>query len=386
MKTKMFIAGSSGLFLCILFMLFPLRLFAQQSEDTQVALFPFWGAEEEAVAQFGVELYEAMLEKEDFRPIWIDMSDLPPDIPPGGFPPSVSPSPALTGDAPFAITGTIFHNPQGHRHLRLYLWKMADNRPLFIDEMIAENREIVNVIMPFMLRWLFTWIPDDEPPVVVLPPPPPPPTILEGQHMIVYRDGIEVPDRWLYLGLRAGGNVQIFDPQLFYTGSIFDDGWRTDDLDFHFESVSAAIHLHLQFLGIRLDPSILFLGLQIEGIATQDFGNEMFSLTLPALLRLTLRRGTSSFSLLGGAYMFMPLSLFWDEPGIRFRSDESIGPFAGWGYAFGFSMGNRVGPGNLFVEMRWSNDMFTSRIVDYSRRNVASVSVGYELGLFNRRR
>jgi len=392
MGTKMTVAGSIRLviFLCTL-MLLPLNLFAEdETGDKRVALFPLWGGEENFVRQFGEELYMAVSALDGFQPVVIDLADISPDIPWWGFPPFVSPHPSLIRDMPLAITGGIFFDPgSGRRQMRLYLWQASDYRPLFSDEMVATDRELVGMFLPIMLRWLFSWIPDPEaeaeeaPRIVDAPAPPQPPIILEGQQVVVYRHGdMHVPNRWMYFGLRTGGNVQIFDPQL-HSQTIFGD---VDLLDFYLRNVGLAAHLHFQLLNFRLDPRILFLGLQFEGIAMHDFNNDTFSLTLPALLRFTARRGTSSFSLLGGAYMFMSLPPFLgDDPKITFP-DDGIGPFAGWGYTAGFGMGNRVGPGNFFVEMRLSNDMFTSRMEwgDF-RRSTVSVSVGYEFGFLNRR-
>ena len=339
-----------------------------------VALLPFWGDDADAIAEFGDEVYLAMTALEGFRPVLIDMDDPPPDVPRGGFPPFVSPSPSLTGDAPFAITGSVFVDPaSGLRHLRLYLWEVSDYSPIFTDKMLAPDRGTVAAFLPIMLRWLFSWIPGEDPEAVVVPQQ----IMVEGQQVIVYRDQVPVPNNRLYFGLRAGGNAQIFDPRL--------EVWSADSLDFNLINISAAFQTHLQFLPFRLNPGFLFLGLQLEGIATWDFDNEAFSLTIPALLRITARRGTSSFFLLGGPYFLLPMG---SDPGITFNEDEGIGPFAGWGYTFGFGMGNRVGRGNLFMELRWSHDLVTNIVNDmgYFRRSAVSVSVGYDFGFFERRR
>jgi len=381
-----------GLFLCVLFMYFPAQLFAQ-TQEREVALLPFWGDDDEIIVEFGDELYNALIDLEGFRPVQVDMYDLPLDVPDGGFPPFVSPSPSLTGDAPFAITGSVFYNVQGQRYLRLYLWEVSGERPLFTDEMIASDREVVGLILPFMLRLLFQWIPMEGTQVFLGPllphpaPEPPEPVvqtiILGGERVLVYQ-APPIPNRLLYVGLRLGGNVQIFDP-LLDSGTVFGNA---EYLDFYFRNLSAAVHLNLQLLGFQfsrfpLNPIAMFLGLQFEGIATKDFDNSAFSLMMPALFRMTVRGGTSSFSLLAGAYMF---SLLWeDDPSIQFSS--SIGPFDGWGFTAGLGMGSRVGPGNIFVDMRWSNDMFRSIMAwgDF-RRSMISVSVGYDLGFINRRR
>jgi len=383
----MFLVGNSriGLLLRVLPLLFLVaapRLWAQAA-DRQVALIPFWGEDREIAAQFGDELFAALTEIPGLRPFWVDMYNLPPDVPAGGFPPSVSPSPSLTRGASLAITGNVFYNQQGERCLRLYLWQVPGYQPLFSDEMLALDRDTVGMVMPFMVRLLSQRIPDPEPPAPVREL-----VVIESERVIVFQ-APPVPDRWLYLGLRAGGNLQIFDPQLFHTGSAFDPGWRADELDLYLGNVSAAAQLNAQLLGFHfagfpLNPLALFLGLQVEGVFTQDFDNGALSLVLPAMLRITARGGNSSLSLLGGAYLLLPLG---DNPGLSFGLEtESVGPFAGWGYTLGFVMGNRVGPGSVFVDMRLSNDMFTSRIWDYFRRGMVSVSMGYELGFLARGR
>jgi len=368
--------GNARLFLCVLLMLLPLRLFAQAG---QVALIPLWGEDEEAIALFGQELYDAVATMYGYYPVWICMYNLSPDIPEGGFPPSVSPSPSQTGDAPFAITGSVFLNPMGYRHLRLFLWRMADSRPIFSDEMIAPSLEAVNLLLPFMLNGMFSWIPGEIPPSMVAVRPQQ--IILEGQRTIIYQ-GAPIQNRWLYIGLRAGGNAQIFDPSR--------EELDPDDIGPYLGNASLAANLNIQFLGFRFanfpfNPMALFLGLQFEGIAMLDFNNEAFSLTFPAMLRITARGGTSSFSLLGGVYALIPLPpLLRDEPGISFDGGL-FGPIAGLGWTAGFSMGNRIGPGSFFVDMRFSRDMFTSIMErGYFRRSMVSVSMGYELGFLRR--
>ena len=225
MEAKMTATGNSKLLLlmCSMLMLLPSGLLAEGG-DKRVALIPLWGEAGGIAQQFNEELYVALSAMDGFQPVFIDMTDLPPDIPVGGFPPSVSPHPWLFGNAGFAITGSVFIDPfSGLRTLRLYLWQASDYRPLFIDEMVATNRETAGMFLPIMLRWLFSWIPPEEVPSVVVETVivveevevEVTRTVIREQQVIVYRDmGTEVPNRWLYFGLRAGGNVQVFDPPL----------------------------------------------------------------------------------------------------------------------------------------------------------------------------
>jgi len=418
----MTVAKYNTLFLGILFMLIPPALFAQ---NRQVALIPFWGDNDLVISQFGDELFSAMTRMDGFQPVRVDMVNLPADVPPGGFPPFVAPSLSLTRDAPFAITGNVILNPiSGQWNLRLFLWQMEGNRLIFSEEMAAPDRAFAAVIMPFVLGSLMAQIPEDRPPdadpivetvivevpvevivhvpaetvivevpvevpvevivevpveVIVEVPVPTAPIVghqmivLDGQQVVVYHED-RARHNWLYFGLRAGGNLQMFNPL-----------WSAEGFGaIHWENTSAAMYMNLQIAR--------FLGIQFEGIAMQDFQNDTFSLMFPALLRLTARRNTSSFSFLGGFYLLLPVSgpgRWGDDPGIVFvdPSERVLGS-TGWGYTAGFSMGNRLGPGHIFTELRWSNDMFSGvrTVTDYPySRSMVTVSIGFEAGFFRRR-
>jgi len=260
------LAGCGKLLSLALFMLLPTGLFAQ-ADARQVALIPFWGPNAEIIAEFGEELLAAMQDLDGFDPEPVDMGNLPPDVPPGGFPPFVSPGPSMAGGRPFALTGeTNYNAAESNWRLRLFLWDIADNRLLFTDEMAVPNREILAMIMPSMVEWLFSWIPVPPPPPVVVPPPPPPPPAPEPppppiavdvQQVVVYQ-GMERVHHRMYFGMRAGGNLQMFRP--LWADLRADD---SIDFDIQWENISAAAFLNFQFL--------TFLGLQFEGHRDDGF-------------------------------------------------------------------------------------------------------------------
>jgi len=379
----------------ILLALAPAGAFAQEA-GRQVALIPFWGEDPAVTAEFEEELFLALSVQDGFLPRRLNPAALPlyaPPLPPHpeALPPFVLPGALLVGEAPLAMTGEVFLNPFSNRwHMRVYLWRMIDERLLFSEEFQAANRQEASMILPFMLQRVFSFMPPDfeepapvivEVPVEVIVPRggAPQPIIIGGQQVIIHQ---AAPPRrsMLYAGIRAGGNLQMFAPLSWGGGH---QGFESAQ----WESVSAAAHAAFMFHSFRM----LDFGLQIEGVATQDFGaGDAFTLSIPALLRITARMGTSSLSLLGGAYLLLPLGSAIgsdaSEPGIKFgHADERIGPMAGWGYAVGFGLGSRLGPGSLFIDTRWSHDMFSSKMVDYFRRGTISVSVGYELGFLRRR-
>ena len=150
------------LFFCLLFFSLSLRLFAQFDSRELVALIPFWGENEEMIEEFGEELFYSVDDMYEYRPWVVDMTDIPPDVPEGGFPPYICPSPSLTGEALYALTGDLEWDDFTYMwRMRLYLWRMADNRLIYTDELNAYDTEGARFGLPAMVEWLFSWIPRD---------------------------------------------------------------------------------------------------------------------------------------------------------------------------------------------------------------------------------
>jgi len=390
------------MFLAALLALFPAGIFAQAA-DRQVALIPFWGDNEYAISRFGEALYSGLSEMGGFHPTWVDAAAIPPEL---RFPPFLPPSPILTGDAPLAVTGDVFVDPlSGLWRLQLYLWHTSPLRLLFSDGMVAFDWDIVDMIMPITLEDIFSWAPEYPPPQVIVvpvpyPPPPvappapypppagdvpvPPPAIVyyyyypqpgaEPPPPEAYypmpapiapppaaredpRDAAERARRpmpALFVGAWAGGSMRMFDPQ-----------WSDDRLNFdHMRNFSVGASLNSQFRFIEIFNFGLFWTPQIEVFYTRDFGNSARSLTFPVLMRLTARTDSWFFSPLAG-----------------FHGSVRIGDGSGDRFAFGYTVGLRggtrfIGPGYIFLDGRWSQDL---RADDF--RGIASVSVGYEFRL-----
>ena len=368
-------AKLSKAFWGFLLMIASLNLFAEAAPDRRVALIPFWGDYDDIVAQFGEELYSALNETM-FRPERVDMQRLPPSIPPGGLPPYMNPGPMLFGETPFAITGQVLSDPASELwRLRLYLWQVPQDRLLLTDELVAPDRESVNMILPFMLRWLFSRVPEETPREPSPPPPPPdPPPISPSPESSL-----------LYVGLQVTGNMQMFAPI-----------WGTEGGETHVDNAGMAVSLNFQLLNFRLDDfrpfdfeasyvaPRFFLGLQLEGAVTYDFGNDALFMTFPALLRFTARGESSFLALLGGGYALLPLP----SSGERVRFGHADEGFL-WGYTAGLLWGRRFGPGYVNAGLRWSGDMFSTIRTDtwgyFHNRRVITVSIGYELGVLRAR-
>ena len=123
-----------------------------------VALVPFWGSDQNIINQFGAEVYTAVGNMKDFRPVRIDMANLPSNVPEGGFPPFICPSPSLIKANPLALTGEVTRNDNGSLSLRLYLWEMADTRLVFTSTLTARNMNEYKLLLPGLLEKLFSQI------------------------------------------------------------------------------------------------------------------------------------------------------------------------------------------------------------------------------------
>jgi len=343
-------------------------LFAQTDEPPEVrriALIPFWGEDEDMQYQFGRAVFDALTEMPGYDPFDVDMENRSADVPDGGFPPYIAPHPSLTLDIPYGITGNVtFDTAASQWNLFLYLWhlEVTPQRLLWSDMSAYDDVGVAAFIMPFVLEALLAWIPEPEEAAV-------------GETQIIFLDGGQQATfvgeewwyDWLYVGLRFGWNPQLFEP-LFQQRNFL-------EIDAHWNNYSVAAHFNFQFLD--------FLSVQVESIAMFDLGmtfhdNGSSSLTVPVLLKYVHRRSSSFFSVLGGAYWFMP---FVNEEGGQFFHNEGLR----WGYTVGVGIGNKAGPGNIFMETRWSHDMFSSQKTDFFRRSIITVSIGYEMGFFKRK-
>ncbi|MDR1858575.1 MAG: hypothetical protein LBQ69_03810 [Treponema sp.] len=333
-----------------------------------MAFIPFWGDDPGIVQGFGNEVYIGIRALEGFTPIRIDMTNVPPDVPPGGFPPYVCPSPSTTRESPYAITGeATLDKRTGQWRLRLNLWRMSDNRLIISDELTAADQEDCRNILPSILTWMFSWAKEEESAQTI------------KQIQIVYFTPTE-PPKWLYLGLRGGGSMRIYSDQkgMDSDQSIFYD-------NFHF-----AFHANLQFLS--------FLGIQLEAIYTHILGDshtpnndqrlESSSFIFPFMLRASYRLGSISLAAFGGGYYWVPIGEITNSvtksPYVPYKGEVLLG------YVAGIMFGNKVGPGYLYFDIRWASDFSDHGNVNDSgkgfHRNMFSVGLGYELGLIAKKR
>ncbi|MDR2924065.1 MAG: hypothetical protein LBU85_12085 [Treponema sp.] len=371
--------------LSVLFLFLPFIVFAQSNRTQSVALVPFWGADETFIQEFGEELFKGVNGLQGYRSVVIDMTNLPDDVPEGGFPPYICPSPSLIKTNPIALTGELTPDPDDEEfwHLRLYLWEMADTRLVFSDELTAYDRDECAAAMPGMLEWLFSWLKrggsgsggDGE----------------GGDTSNQYAGGKSVfittsmPLQWIYVGGRFGWTplrMQTLpvspgaNPQPYY-------------VDNYWETLNGAITGSIAFFPESV-PFFSRFALQIEGIFNYDFSPiESVSILPAALLKFqAYRQGSMLFSLYGGAYTAFSL-----KKTIQYVS--YLSDFLPIGWTAGINFGGKIDPipGIFFLDLRFSMDLFNTLIKDNPpippdegyRRMAITVSIGYEFGFITKK-
>jgi len=367
------------LFFSILFLFLPLIVFAQSNRTQSVALVPFWGPDDYFIQEFGEELYTGVNNIQGYRSVVIDMTNLPDDVPEGGFPPYICPSPSLIKTNPIAITGELTADPDDDEfwHLRLYLWEMSETRLVFSDEVTAYDREEMAAGLPGMLDWLFSWL-----------------TRIKGRGSgdgdDIWGDGsntggksvfitTSMPLQWIYIGARFGWSpLNIYGPA---------GGKKSDAIDSSFyNSINGAISGSIAFFPESV-PFFSRFSFQVEAIFNYDTAPIKITTIIPtALLKAQVyRQGNILFSLFGGAYSPFPLD---GKKTIEYSSFPI-------GLTAGANFGGKLDkiPGIFFIDLRFSMDLFDTKVTAPGipltgfkfRRTSMTISIGYEYGLITKK-
>jgi len=366
------------LFFSLLFLSLPLLIFAQSNRTQSVALVPFWGPDDQFITDFGEELYKGVNEIQGYRSVVIDMTNLPDDVPEGGFPPYICPSPSLIKTNPIALTGEMSPDPDDDEfwHLRLYLWEMADTRLVFSDEVTAYDREELAASLPGMLEWLFSWLKrggrgaggeDGEGDLS---------NQFTGRQVFITTS---MPLHWMYIGLRAGWTPRMQAAPAWGGSGI--DEFDKKYIGNNVENLSAALTFNMAFFPESV-PFFSRLGLQAEGAIKYNWKEESLLLVPTALLTFQVyRHGHMLFTLFGGAYY-------------PFTFDDNIA--FGWtdglpiGWTVGLTFGGKLDPlaGIFYIDIRYSQDMYYTYVKKYDeayKRGDVTISVGYQYGIITKK-
>ena len=373
------------------------------AEGQIIALHPIQADDKEAA-----DIYYDMLLKEllalpaGYSVFMMDVDHPPPDVPVGGFPPHICPSPSLTQHAPYAITGEVVNAPHspGNYRLRLYLWEMEDNRILAFDEMTALDHGGEKQ-MQYLLSWLLSWI-GREKPVRVVERVVPQEAEKQGQQTqekeepaqealetinvepVQAENVVKEIEHWLYLGIRGGGGSS-----QWYNDQNHAYGFPNQDItSFWAANASLQVSLHIfRYFDIQTEANfaadIGSLGDIKTGSITSDGVFVNWYMTVPLLFKLNFSNSKLKIGLYAGAYYYLPLAqMNNDMLGGYFDYEPSIP-----GVTFGTTLGWKIGPGCLFFDSRFEYDgrwYSDTRDVFYYR-NLIKFNLGYEIGLIKKR-
>ncbi|MDR1617930.1 MAG: hypothetical protein LBS06_02635 [Treponema sp.] len=386
-----------------------------------IAVFPFLGEDADMHIRFTDAVTAEITRGGQYSPVAVPF---PAD-------PSVSPALVYAGaiDAGYALTGAAsYQSGESQYHLKLWLWNMETGNLVCSDEMVCRDAGDMARILPLLVGWLFSRVPSGETGdsiagggAAAVPDgsSPPAPSVVEELPEAPESAGAETagaetaagetaagepeqstaatkappapspparprndnPDYWLYLGLRGGGSWRPYAEG----GESFFEGAGLADQAFTWEGAFQA--------SVRLLP---FLALQGEAVFTQDriFSRDVeissYSMMFPLLVRFIIRKNNVTFSPLGGVYYILPV-------GDMEFSSSGVSVFSSWnhplplGYTLGLSAGIKLGPGDLFFDLRYSGDLSAAEIDNVAgsklyTRNMVSFTLGYEFGFINRKR
>ena len=373
---------------------------------TRIALVPLWGSPREIAAQFSYVVDKYVRQDGTFTPFTVSLTNLPSEVPAGGYPPFVCPTPLITEGAPFSMTGEIVYDSQTQTYnLRLYLWEVRTARLIYSDMLSAKNRAECEAAMPTLLQWLFSWVGNltsigggrvlTRPrPQITLPVNPP--ATSQAESTPAEEPYPEAPklrealnQNLLYVGLRAGASVKVYSrsvPLPFVENEIV-----------HYNNFIAAVQAAYYFApswAVQAEIAMTsdyapFTGLEKMANGLTRYSTApmtSYSLMIPVAAKGTIWYDIFSASVLGGVYLVIPLGPMHNEllgGSFNYKLNTPIGVTAG------IALGAKAGIGNIIVDIRWCSDL--SETVKETgellyQRNMLSFSMGYEIGLFQRKR
>jgi hypothetical protein len=391
--------GFLPIFCCFFLFFMPRWGVAQTSTTNQiadVAVMTFVGDDLSLSAMLHDATVEEVRGIAGYNPRLVTVQEFPETI---GFPPDEPPAPNYLGNSKYVLTGEFYIDlDEEMQHFQLWLWKSADGSLVYTDELVAEDIDEAMSYMPALVSWVFSRIPEERTVTVVdnssrieLI------TNSSGQQYEVINDPL---NRWLYVGFRAGGSFRFYTlPKLVQDySSNFTQGF----------SYELALHFGVRFLS--------FMSIQLEAIFTQDhapFRGPKFnlledeiryiyytdsynskSLMFPVTLKFPLAFEPYMVTPFGGVYLALPLGQMELETTNTTGKSGTFeyGLTMALGITVGVDLGMRLGPGVLFLDLRYGGD-FGETIIQMDdgttrsyKRAMLSFSIGYELAILNKKR
>lgn len=352
---------------------------AQPVENRMVAVMPFIGDDPTKNARVQSRVIAEVENQPNYTPVLISATNYPEAL---RFRPDEPPDPMYLGDMPFVLTGEYYLDIEGQEHFQLWLWNSFDGSLVYTDELVAEDIEEAEGYLPAVVNWIFSRIP--RTPAVRVAVDLQGAVDLKGAvEDVIARTNRPTEDfagdgqgsfSRFYMGMWLAGSTSSYFSRM--TGN-YDPG------------MSQGFGINAAFLlGYR---PWRFLSFQVEGIFNLDVfrvfsikqeNNQVIhtsnqeismSLLLPLLFRIPLVEEKFSLSPILGPYFIISMGHSDERGSYQARWDLPIG------IMLGMDMGYSLGPGELFVNLRYGQDFGTTIVssgLQYTQNRVM-ISVGY---------
>jgi TolB-like protein len=182
-----------------------------------------------------------------------------------------------------------------------------------------------------------------------------------------------------YLGLRGGGETTFYRPNT----EFWKDG-QSRATSFS-GNISAQMSLQLfNFFALQAEAAFITGDVLEATVERSDpFTLRYSAMALPILGKITLRPGSVLLAGFGGIYFTVPFTaMTFNMNGIEYSYNFD----APMGFIAGGNIGIKLGPGTLFLDIRYAGDFKDIEIYgDWGshpvyKRSLASYSLGYEFG------
>jgi hypothetical protein len=346
-------------------------------EEKPVAVMAFVGDDLDQSERLRAAVVQEVENLDNYTPRQISSGEFPETL---TSRPDEPPNPSYLGDMPYVLTGEYYFDTEDMGHFQIWLWNSADGSLVYTDELVAENIEEAESYLPALVAWVFSRIPVPPPPVQVV-------VDVRGavEEVMAERraqeEGIrQDPDSYyrLYLGLRGGGSASAY-----YSRTT---GWYDAGMSQGFGGEAGFVveyrpWKYLSFQGEAIFALDVFKVFKITQVGNQDIHTtgqySALSMLFPLLIKTPIEGDKFSISLAGGIYYIVPIGQMLTEEGsYSYQIDLPLGFMAG------IDLGHTLGPGELFMSLRYGRDMGMTIVrsgLQYTPNRMV-LSVGYRFG------
>jgi hypothetical protein len=381
-------------FLCILsFLLFcvsPWGAAQTATEARPVAFMVFVGDDLSISSWFQTEVVGEVQDLGGYSARQVSATQYPETL---NFPADVPPDPTYLGAAPFVLTGEYYVDVDDLQHFQLWLWTSESGALIYTDEMVFEDQEEAEGYLPPMVRWIFSHVLAERYTTVAGVQP-----VGGGEEGIGEEEPADDepslnPNRRLYLGVRGAASFNTYS-------ALVSGGYEAGTSQgFSADGAIVADFRIFRFLGVQAEAIFNFDTFKVAKITnttstTSVRSTDRFSamsLMFPLVVKVPVDIGNYTVAPFVGIYYAMPLG------NLRVKPEGSVGTNGSYAYninpplglLLGVDASVALGPGELFVDLRYSRDIGMTVAeggygIQYVRSRIG-LSLGYKFLIWNGR-